>query len=145
MIEIKKMISDSVSVMEKVLGIKIISSELSEEIDETDTIISSVNFFGDFNGQITLLLDTKSIKKVIDIILNKYDIKMPVEDHVVFTEIINIFSGNLITKLNEENLALNITPPTNKTITEDINKIVIITLHLEENINIKIKYTFKEA
>ena len=70
-----------------------------------------LKFFGPFYGKVALAVDVDMKDSVTDFILSAFGAPPDTPADIVHTEILNIFSGNMITELTRRNLLMNISPP----------------------------------
>lgn len=103
----------SAEALERVFGVHINSVVTADScaLQGGETCVASLCFLGDFVGSVRMVLPEGNIRATIDWILARYDIKTPVEDHVVFAELINIYTANFAMGMRKSGYALNVMTP----------------------------------
>lgn len=87
------------------------TTQVRDVCSEDEQAVASLCFEGDLAGRVMMILRKQDIRKAIDWILARYDIQTPVEDHVVFAELLNIYVANLSTHLKTHALKMLIGTP----------------------------------
>ena len=80
-------------------------------ICETDCVLAALKFSGPFYGEVVLAVDEALKAPVTRFVLDTFGAPLDTPEDIVHTEILNIFSGNMLTELTRRNLLMNISPP----------------------------------
>ena len=127
------------TVFEKVLQLKIseVHSKYQEPVFDGEKPVAALDFNGDMSGQLVMVLKADEIAPILDVILKKFDLQIPIAPIAVFSELLNIYSGNVITTLAPYGKKINITPP--REIGDDMphGRAYVVTLFTEVGYIIK--------
>ena len=88
------------------------SKEVVEAVCLGDEIIvASLKLSGDLPGVLNMVLRKEEVDTVAKRMLKRFSIDIPLENNIVFDEVLNICAGNLATKLKQMGMDINISVP----------------------------------
>lgn len=128
--------------------VNITSVIVSGEININDKAVASLCICGDITAYVTLFIAECDISNAANLIIKRFGIGVPVQDNLVFAEMLNIFAGNLVTELyNKHNISLSIKPPADTLITDNLfysfgHTMTVVTA--DKNINFNFYYSNAE-
>lgn len=136
------------SVLEKVLDttFEIVSDTDEGAEPEPEKVIATLKFSGDYIGSVCLVLYDRDIHRVVHLILKRFGIDLPVEPDIIFTEVLNIFGGNLITELEQHKINISIETPKlpEKGFTSSKNMLEVKLLS-QDRLMFKLCYSLRES
>ena len=83
----------------------------NSRISDDDCVAATLKFFGPFYGEVVLAVNKQMRAPVTEFVLDAFGAPHDTPEDIMYTEVLNIFSGNMITELTRRNLAMNISPP----------------------------------
>ncbi len=100
---------------ERVLVLKTLYMEnmMGDACLPDEIAVASLDFFGDYSGRIVMVLNEYQINEVAQMICQRFQIDVPVDPSIVFSEILNIYAGSLITEVQNLGKNIDISPPIN--------------------------------
>jgi len=99
--------------LEKSLHIKVksVESTVAVTCNDDEIMVSSLAFSGYYSGSLFMILKKAQKASIVKSVLENFSIDEAISDEAVFSEILNILSGAVITEFAKEDKYMNISPP----------------------------------
>ncbi len=144
MLEIKNIAAPLGAVLQKIMRTQLLEFANNTEplCGESYEIIGAAPFTGDYSLILVMLAPKDKSELFARLLLEQFNLSIPVARELLFSEIMNIFSGNLSTSLkNELGVNLYVGIPLHELSHFDKNEIFNL-IHYSFNNNLELKFAF---